>query len=142
MDADETKFSQEDVNRIVAERLAREKVKYDELAEKYNQLNRDFASTSLKVKDMEGQLQELPKLKRETIVNKVAREKQIPEFLVNRLSGETEEEVAKDADTLLAALQQDNNGKYKGLPKTPDGKGSPKKQGIELLLSSKEVINS
>jgi hypothetical protein len=58
---------------------------------------------------------------------KVASSKGIPADLFDRLRGETEEELAKDADTLLALLKPapKADDKGKGLPSLNGGGGSP-----------------
>lgn len=133
---DEVKFSQADVDRIVSERLGREKLKLEELSNKYNLLNNDYVELVNKTKQYETQLAELPTLKRQAILNDVAREHKVPDKLVNRLSGNTREEIEADAKSLLAELAALSEDSYKGLPATPNGKGTPKREGINLLVSN------
>lgn len=49
---------------------------------------------------------------------KIASSKGLPVELVERLRGETEDEIAKDAEGLLLLFKQDANDKSKGLPRT------------------------
>lgn len=134
---DDKLFTQEELDRVIGDRLAREKSRYDELQAKYTSLTNEHLDALNKMKLVDEQLQELPKLKREAILNKVARDKKLPEFLVGRLSGETEEDIAKDADTLLAELDKND---YKGLGKTPGETGSVKKEGLSLIRDNIKVM--
>lgn len=134
--SDEKLFSQEDIDKIIGERLAREKTKYDALAEKYTALNEEHVSLIGKTKDLEGQLADYPGLKRQTLVDEVAREMQIPSQLVKRLSGETKEEIAADAKRLLEDLGQLDKETYKGLPPSQQSGGEPAKKGFDLILDN------
>jgi len=89
-DDGEKKFTQADVDRIVQDRVAREKAKYDEaLAE----------NTALKAKVAEHESKTLDSLK-----TKIATDLKLPPALVGRLQGTTEAELKADGEKLLKEL--------------------------------------
>jgi Domain of unknown function (DUF4355) len=101
---DEKKFSQADVDRIVSDRLARQKGQFKDY-----DLLKDQAS---KLPDLETQINELTAKKTETeqdfnlashdaLVLKVALDKGVPADLVDRLRGNTREEIEADAAELI-----------------------------------------
>lgn len=90
MTDDEKKFSQADVDRIVQDRIAREKAKYDEVVNE---------NTALKAK-----VGEYEKTSLDTLKQKIASEKKLPPALIKRLQGSTEAELQADADALLKEI--------------------------------------
>ena len=90
MTDDEKKFSQADVDRIVQDRIAREKAKYDEVVNE---------NTALKAK-----VGEYEKTSLDTLKQKIASEKKLPAALIKRLQGNTEAELQADADSLLKEI--------------------------------------
>lgn len=111
-------FKQEDVDRIVTERLAREREKYagyDELkdkASKYDELEASKQSTEERLtKKLTGTEKELETTRHENLRLRVGAAKKLPEEFIDRLRGTTKEEMEEDADRLLALLK----------PGTPNG---------------------
>jgi len=104
-----TTFTQEDVDRIVGERLAREREKFSdyktlkEKAEKFDQIEEESKSELQKAQELAANLQaELDSRKKAEeirgIRDKVAAEMDVPSSL---LSGETEEECKAQAEAIL-----------------------------------------
>lgn len=128
--------SQEDLDRIINQRLAREKSKYadyDDLKQKADQLaaiERDkmTAEEQLQAAHKEAQTEieslkaELAKRDFEKLRSDVAAAKGVPPHLAARLRGESQEELESDADELLQAIQP------KQIPNdlpSPTGGGKP-----------------
>ena len=119
--------TQEELDRIIGERLKREKEKYadydelkaklkefedsasdiEELKEKLKTLEEENKELSSKKEEYEAQNTELENLKnklsgieRENLLKKVAKEHGIPETFASRLRGEDEKALNADAETL------------------------------------------
>lgn len=101
-------FSQDEVNAIVAERLAREKAKYEGFedlkakAEKYDQLEEanksELQKASERVASLEAQLDSMKKTEEiRSIRDKVSTETGIP---ANLLTGDTEEACIEQANAI------------------------------------------
>lgn len=117
-------FTQADVERIVGERLGRERGKYadyDELkakAAKFDEVEEQNKTEQQKVLDRAEKAEKRAaeaeaRAKAAEVASlraKVASAKRLPAELVDRLRGETEEEIAKDADALLKSIGGDANG--------------------------------
>lgn len=119
----EKTFTQADVDRIVAERLQRDRAKYadyDDIkskAEKFDAMEEASKTELQKATDRANKLQaELDKRKKEdgvrVIREKVAKETKVP---VSLLTGETEEACTEQAKAILAFAKPD------GYPQVPDG---------------------
>ena len=105
MPDDEKKFTQEDVDRFIQERLAREKARYSD----YDEIKAENAD--LKAKAEKAGRETLSALKID-----VATAFKLPEKLASRLSGTSKEELEADAKKLLEEIG----------PKEPvGGAGSP-----------------
>ncbi len=89
-DDEEKKFTQSDLDRIVQDRHARDKAKYESLETEYN---------ALKVKVAEYENASMDSLKA-----KVAASLKLPAGLAARLSGATEKELIDDGEKLLKEL--------------------------------------
>lgn len=137
----EKTFSQEDVNKIVEDRLQRERQKYAGMADyeqlkekagKYDELQEASKTELQKAMDKAASLQkELDGLKHEasvrTIRTKVAEEKGIPASL---LTGDTEEACKEQADAIIAFANPS------GYPTVRDGgevKATGKKSTSDLF---------
>lgn len=104
---EEKTFTQEEVNQMIGERLAREKSKYTELeakAQKYDEIEEKSKTELQKATEKANALQaELDGIKKANSIRelreKVAKEKNIPASL---LTGETEEECTAQADAILS----------------------------------------
>lgn len=93
MSDEEKKFTQEDVDRLIGERLAREKAKYAD----YGEIKAENAD--LKAKLAENESKNLDALKA-----KIATDLKLPAALANRLAGSTEAELRADGEALLKEL--------------------------------------
>ncbi len=125
--ADRT-FTQADVDRIVQDRLAREKVRRDEEAEKARREAEAQAAAKNQeweklAKQRETELataqQELAKRDLADLKRKIAKEAGLSEDLAGRLNGTTEDELKADAQALLTIL-----------PKPTEPKPKPASPGI------------
>ena len=104
---EEKTFTQEEVNQMIGERLAREKSKYTELeakAQKYDEIEERSKTELQRATEKANALQaELDGIKKANSIRelreKVAKEKNIPATL---LTGETEEECNAQADAILS----------------------------------------
>ena len=93
MSDDEKKFTQADVDRIVQERLAREKAKYAD----YDEIKAENAD--LKAKLAEHESKTLDSLKQ-----KIATDLKLPPSLAGRLQGKTEAELRADGEKMLKEI--------------------------------------
>lgn len=84
---DEKLFTQDELNAKISARLEREKTKYDQLRQQYEDLQ-------AKIRDAEF----------ESLKKKILASKELPEELAARLKGETEEELAADAEKLASIV--------------------------------------
>ena len=97
MTDDEKKFTQADVDRIVQERIARERAKYGD----YDEIKAENEALKLKVAEAEaaGKAATL-----DTLKQKIATDLKLPPSIAGRLQGATEEEMRADGAKLLAEL--------------------------------------
>lgn len=114
----ERSFTQAELDSIVQERLARQANKYSDYdtvkadADKWRQAERDKLPREQQLLDRIAELEnaereraeQYSKLQLETLRERVAREKGLPDKLIARLSGTTREELEADADDLLEAF--------------------------------------
>lgn len=110
--------SQEDFDKAVARRVARERKKYEGFddfkakAEQFDQLEAEKGSDIEKLtrraekaeKDLAGLQDKLTKAERLETVRDIADELGLPKKLVKRVQGETEEEIRSDIEDLLEGL--------------------------------------
>ena len=101
-------FTQADLDRVVGERLAREREKhadYDDLKTKAGRLAEIEAAQQTETEKLTGKVTELEgkltPVQQENMRLRVAMEKKLDPSLVDRLRGTTKEELEKDADSLL-----------------------------------------
>ena len=104
-------FTQADVDRIVADRLGRERGKYadyDQLKAKAGEFDKLAEAQKTEQQKLAEQLAtaqaEVTAARTEALRLKVATAKGLPSALAARLHGASEEEMTADADALLAAL--------------------------------------
>ena len=111
--APEAKFTQADLDRILGERLAKEKARTAEAAAKATaEAERKAAEEQGKFQELyqatQKQLEQLAAEKRQleqaALRREVAARVNLPAALVDRLHGETPEELEADAKQLIAAL--------------------------------------
>ena len=118
MPDDEKKFTQEDVDRFIQERLAREKARYSD----YDEIKAENAD--LKAKAEKNGRETLSALKID-----VAKAFKLPEKMASRLAGTSKEELEADAKKLLEEIG----------PKEPvGGGGNPPNESKKPL--SREAI--
>jgi len=84
---DEKLFTQDELNAKISARLEREKTKYADLQQQFDELQ-------AKIQDAEF----------ESLKKKILASKELPEELAARLKGETEEELAADAEKLASIV--------------------------------------
>lgn len=103
-------FTQADLDRIVGERIGRERAKYegvdiDDLRSKAQKLAELEASTQTAAEKLQAERDafktDAEKATAENLRFRVALEKKLPAELIDRLQGGTKEEMAADADKLL-----------------------------------------
>lgn len=80
-------FTQDELNAKISARLDREKTKYDQLQQQFDDLQ-------AKIQDAEF----------ESLKKKILASKELPEELAARLNGKTEEELAADAEKLASIV--------------------------------------
>lgn len=114
-DDGEKKFTQADVDRIVQDRVNREKVKYDEVVAE---------NTALKEKVAEHEKTSLDSLK-----TKIATDLKLPPALASRLAGTTEAELKADGEKLLKEIG----------PKEPVGGGGNPAGDVKKPLTREAV---
>jgi hypothetical protein len=127
-DEGDKKFTQEDLDRVVADRLKRETSKYsdyDELKAKAAKLDEAEASRKSddqklleRVEAAERKAAEaddrVGKAEANALRLSVAGDKKLPPSLAKRLSGSTREELEADADELLESVKPDEGDKSGG----------------------------
>lgn len=136
---EELKFSQEDLDRVVKDRLGREKVKFTEIADQLVVLQKDHNELEDKYGKVKDIAEEVPTLKRAKLVAEVAEELALPQRLVGRITGETREEIEADVKSLLADLEPLSSG---DIPNVPGGQpAKPKLSRRESMLKEMGKIN-
>ncbi|MEU8264922.1 DUF4355 domain-containing protein [Micromonospora sp. NPDC048999] len=108
-------FTQADVDRIVRERLARDREKYadyDDLRAKAAEADKSKSALDKLVEKVSGLEDRAAKAERRALITEVASAKGLTAAQAKRLAGETREELERDADELLAAFRPaDKDGK-------------------------------
>jgi len=131
-DDGEKKFTQADVDRIVQDRLAREKTKYEEL-----EAERD----ALKDKVAEYEKTSLDSLKQKIVVDL-----KLPPSLARRLQGTTEEELKADGEKLLKELGPrepvGGGGNPAGEVKKPLTREAVKKMTPDQIIANMDQIKA
>lgn len=146
--------TQEQLDKVIGERLKqnREKVE-NELKEKYGDYdalkstNAEHEKTISELKDSlkekEGKITELNgkvhKYETDSVKTRVAQEAGLPAGMAARLTGETEEELKKDAESLSKLIGKQGNPAPPFIPdpqNDPGQKDTAKKAAIKSMLSS------
>lgn len=152
--ADKT-FTQAEVDRLIDERLKRERAKYSDYdalkskAAKADQLEDEKKTGEQKLADQIKSLQDdLAKERHRALIAEVAREKKLTAKQAERLRGSTREELEADADELREAFgSKADDGKdkddSKDGSKTKDGKSdSDDDAGGKQIRRPKEKLRS
>jgi hypothetical protein len=139
--------SQEELNRVIADRVARERAKfkdYNDLKSKATQFDAIAEAQKTEMQRIQERTVQAEKraaeLERELTRSQVAVAKKLPPELAVRLRGETPEELAADADSLLALMKASTNVKpdpsqgSRGAP-SPD----PAQQFADLILQQRRI---
>lgn len=121
-------FTQADLDRVVSDRLSREREKfgdYDDLKAKATRLAEIESANQSETEKLNGKVGSLSNenqsLKEENLRLRVALDKSVPADLIDRLRGKNKEELEADADKLLALV-----GTPKEEPKDPNFDGGPR----------------
>jgi len=101
--------------RTQAKDLAEKAAKYDEYVESQKSEQERVAES------LDATTRERDELKHELLRMKVAQAKQLPASLVDRLRGDTEEDMLADADALLAGLKDSLGAKRPSVDQTGAG---------------------
>lgn len=140
-------FTQEELDRIVSERLARERGKfadYDELKAKASQFDELTQSQQSDLERITGERDSLKtdndSLATENLLLQVALQKGLvgeKASLVDRLKGGSKEELEADADQLLSLFAPQPATEFDGGPrKDPEKPADPVQEHNELLLGA------
>ncbi|HZN75888.1 MAG TPA: hypothetical protein VFC00_30020 [Micromonosporaceae bacterium] len=128
-------FSQADVDRIVRERLAREREKfsdYDDLKARAAEGDKNKTALERVLEKVSGLEERATKAERAALRSEVATAKKLPAWMAKRLTGDTREALESDADEMLAALKAEA-GEGKGTEgdgdKAGEGKGTEDDKG-------------
>lgn len=120
-------FTQEDLDRIVGERLAREREKfgdYDDLKSKATRFDEFEASQKTELERVTTERDTLKtqadSTAQENLRLRVATAKQLPGEMIDRLRGTTKEELEADADALLKLIPPASSGFDGGPRGRPD----------------------
>lgn len=149
-------FTQEDIDRIINERLKREREKYkdyEELKKAAEELQKIKESQMTEQEKLQAKLKEYEQLLQqkeleakktaiESMKIKVLTELGMPVNLTSRIFGETEDEIRQDAEELKKLLGLQANTKV-GTPTNPAGgnKGTRTFTKEEIARMSPEEIN-
>jgi hypothetical protein len=144
----ERTFTQADVDRIITERLNKEKAKAESMAakaredaerkaaEEQGKFRELYEAAQKRIADTEARLKaaEIASIKRE-----VAARLNMPQALANRLQGETAEDIEADAKELMAALPKPaapniNSGTGIGAAPTNGGMSEAEKRELAAVL--------
>lgn len=108
---EDKKFSQEDVDKIVQERLARERAKfsdYDQIKAELEEIREDHASLKAANTDLKAQIADQAGKMKDSELKaqraEIAKKAGLSEALADRLQGTTPEELAADAKRLAEEM--------------------------------------
>ena len=122
---------QKEVDRIIGERLAKEKTKYQELETTYKQLKSEYEDFKTNYSELEVQASEVSKLKRDALVVETLEEAGLPKRFANRITGETREEILADANSLKADLEATEDSV---LPRRATDPDPVKRTGLNAIV--------
>jgi hypothetical protein len=127
-------FTQAELDRVVSDRLRRERDKYsdyDDLKNKASKLDEIEQQNQSEIEKANGKATALAEenrslsdtnklLEAEKLRLQVALDRNVPSDLVDRLRGETKEELEADADALLKRLSPKDATDFDGGPRKPE----------------------
>lgn len=132
---DEKKFTQADVDRIVQERIAREKAKYA-----------DYDEIKAENEDLKAKIAENESATLENLKQKVVTDLKLPPSLAGRLQGSTEEELKVDGVKLLKELGPrepvGGGGQPPGDVKKPLTREAVKKMTPDQIIANMDQIKA
>jgi hypothetical protein len=132
---DEKKFTQADVDRIVQERIAREKAKYA-----------DYDEIKAENEDLKAKIAENESAALENLKQKVVTDLKLPPSLAGRLQGSTEEELKADGAKLLKELGPrepvGGGGQPPGDVKKPLTREAVKKMTPDQIIANMDQIKA
>lgn len=136
-------FTQADVDRIVKQRLAREKPKGNDKDQEDAAKWRDYENSQKDdvtrlTDELTALKEELSKRDFQALVDEVAKDKGLPPKLAKRLSGKTREELEADADDLMEGLPTPVTPPASSKP-TPTNADSKKSSGSDDVFDPKAV---
>lgn len=136
-------FTQADVDRVVSDRLRREREKfsdYDDVKSKASKLDEIEQANQSELEKANGKATELgdenASLKVENLRIKVALAKDVPADLIDRLRGETKEELEADADDLLKRVKPKDATDFDGGARKTERKTSEVSPGLGRLAAA------
>ena len=128
--------TQEELNAIIGERLEQARnaerkkfADYDDIKAQLAGLQKDAAEKDATIAKLNG---ELKSSRSDLAKTRIALEKGLPMELCSRLTGDTEEELQKDAETLSKLLQ---NARSDPPRFDPDNGGGGKEEALRSLLT-------
>lgn len=128
--------TQEELNAIIGERLEQARnaerkkfADYDDIKAQLAGLQKDAAEKDATIAKLNG---ELKSSRADLAKTRIALEKGLPMELCNRLTGDTEDELKKDAETLSKLLQ---NARSEPPRFDPDNSGGGKDEALRSLLT-------
>ncbi len=132
---DAKKFTQADVDRIVQERIAREKAKYA-----------DYDEIKAENEDLKAKIAETESATLENLKQKVVTDLKLPPSLAGRLQGSTEEELKVDGVKLLKELGPrepvGGGGQPPGDVKKPLTREAVKKMTPDQIIANMDQIKA
>jgi len=149
-------FTQEELERILSERLKREREKYkdyDELKKAAEELKKIKEAQMSEQEKLQARLaeiereklereRELAELKTNLIKQKILSEMGLPLSLADRVFGETEEEIRQDAEGLKKLLGLQASAKVGSPTNPPEGNKTKVITRAELARMTSEEINA
>lgn len=142
--------TQEELNAIIGERLKRSETKHaeetadlrkeietlkadkDALSKKMQEESTKYAEYDKNLTELQGKVK---KYETDSVKTRIAKEVGIPAELFDRLRGETEEELKKDAESLKALLPSREAPGKGNAPKDANGSEDETKAGLREMLS-------
>ena len=97
--------TQEEFDAAIRDRIERERGKYADYEDLKTQVSTLTTERDTALQQVAERDAKIAKYETDSVKTRIAREKGIPAEMAHRLTGETEEDIAKDADTLAQIFQ-------------------------------------